>query len=222
MSARSEILARVRAATADVTTPARLIARSDSGSSLATVRTGNQSVDVLDLFAENVADYRAEVLRVAPGEVARAVADVLTQHGLRSVVVPTGLDPDWRAALEPVLTVVTEDDAASAAELDHIDAVVTASAVGIATTGTLVLDHGPGQGRRELTLVPDTHVCVIRDDQVVHDVPEAVRRLGGEAHRGRVLTWVSGPSATSDIELQRVEGVHGPRTLVVVLVAGPA
>lgn len=227
MSARDEILARVRSATSDVTTPARLIAprRGEDGSDGGQVasRWGNQSRAVgesIDLFAENVADYRAEVLRVPAEEVAATVAQTLRRRGLGSVVVPTGLDAGWRAALADVATVVAEGEAGSAAELDRVEAVVTASAVGIATTGTIVLDHGPDQGRRELTLVPDTHVCVIRADQVVHDVPEAVTRLGGEAHRGRPLTWVSGPSATSDIELQRVEGVHGPRTLVVVIAGG--
>ncbi|WP_404386006.1 LUD domain-containing protein [Knoellia locipacati] len=216
--ARDEVLARVRAATSDVTTAPR------PGGNNRPI--GHEVLDerdkVLDLFAENVADYRAEVVRVDAADVAAAVADVLMRRGLGSVVVPAGLDASWSAALADVADVVAESEAGSAAELDRIDAVVTASAVGIATTGTIVLDHGPDQGRRELTLVPDTHVCVIRDDQVVHDVPEAVARLGGEAHRGRPLTWVSGPSATSDIELQRVEGVHGPRTLVVVIAAGAA
>jgi len=223
-TARDEILARVRTATADVTTPPRLTAPGrgegvtdgqDTDSRWGhQVQAGEQTTE---LFAEIVADYRAEVLRVPVDEVAATVAEVLRARGLGSVVVPTGLDAGWRAALAEVSTVVGEDEAGSAAELDRIDAVITACAVGIATTGTIVLDHGPDQGRRELTLVPDTHVCVIRADQVVHDVPEAVTRLGGEAHRGRPLTWVSGPSATSDIELQRVEGVHGPRSLVVVI-----
>ncbi|MFW5473373.1 LutC/YkgG family protein [Knoellia sp. CPCC 206450] len=218
MSARDEILARVRAATADVTTSPRVMASSPSASSLGALRNRHQSDDLVGVFAENVADYRAEVVRVRAAEVPGAVAQVLTRLGLGSVVVPTGLDPAWVAALEAGFDVVREDDAGSATELDRIDAVVTAAALGIAATGTVVLDHGSDQGRRELTLVPDTHVCVVREDQVVDDVPDAVRFLGGEAHRGRPLTWVSGPSATSDIELQRVEGVHGPRTLVVVLV----
>ncbi len=225
MSARDDILARVRAATSDVTTPPRPTAPSQSASSLGTVPTRHPSEErgaTLDLFAENVADYRAEVVRVALRDVPAAVADVLRQHCLGSAVVPDGLDGSWLSALADVADVVPEGAAGSAVELDRIDAVVTASAVGIATTGTIVLDHGPDQGRRELTLVPDTHVCVIRDDQVVHDVPEAVARLGGEAHRGRPLTWISGPSATRDIELQRVEGVHGPRTLVVVIASGSA
>ena len=212
MSARDEILARVRAATADVTTPV-----GPRGATPVVEETSPGPGRSLDLFAENVADYRAEVLRVPADEVASVLASTLRGRGLGSVVVPSGLDEGWRAALAEVVTVVGEGDAGSAANLDRVDAVVTASAVGIASTGTIVLDHGPDQGRRELTLVPDTHVCVIRADQVVHDVPEAVNRLGGEPHRGRPLTWVSGPSATSDIELQRVEGVHGPRTLVVVL-----
>lgn len=213
MSARDEILARVRAATADVTTP---VGARGPVPVIQAVASGAEAT--LDLFAENVADYRATVLRVAPAEVGRALSGVLRDLGRRSVVVPEGLDPQWKQALAEVATIIPEAEATSSRVLDQVEAVVTASAVGIATTGTIVLDHGPDQGRRELTLIPDTHVCVIRDDQVVHDVHEAVVRLRGEAHKGRPLTWVSGPSATSDIELQRVEGVHGPRTLVVVLV----
>jgi L-lactate dehydrogenase complex protein LldG len=160
----------------------------------------------VDLFVERVEDYRATVTRCRPDQVAGTVATVLAGAG--RVVVPEGLGIEVRGG-EP-------DTGLSAVELDRVDAVVTGAAVGIAETGTIVLDHGPGQGRRALTLVPDHHVCVVRVDQVVEDVPAALERL----EPTRPLTWISGPSATSDIELSRVEGVHGPRRLDVVLVEG--
>ncbi len=216
MSARDEILARVRGATADVATtpgdrePVAVVEETSPGVS-----------ETLTLFAENVADYRAQVVRVGPSGVAAAVGQALREHGCRTVVVPDDLDPAWRAAAEGVARVLSGTEATTHLARDTVDAVVTASAVGVATTGTIVLDHRADQGRRELTLVPDTHVCVIRADQVVHDVPEAVARLLPGPDGAWPLTWISGPSATSDIELERVEGVHGPRTLVVVLVEGP-
>jgi L-lactate dehydrogenase complex protein LldG len=217
MSARDEILARVRAAVADVTTepgargPVPVIEASSPGVS-----------ETVELFAENVADYRATVIRTHPAGVATAVAEAVRSSGCRSVVVPSGLDLAWVQAMGEVATVSHEADASTHSELDAVDAVVTGSAVGIATTGTIILDHGADQGRRELTLVPDTHVCVIDADRIVHDVPEAVARLRPAPGLARPLTWISGPSATSDIELQRVEGVHGPRTLIVVIVAASA
>ena len=193
MSAREEILAAVRGAISsarrDVVVPHR-------------VRT--TGVADVDLFAERVADYRATVVRCSADEVEGAIAAAL--HPCSTVVVPEGLP--WHVAGAAV------DDGLSAVALDAIDAVVTAASVGIATTGTIVLSHGPGEGRRALTLVPDLHVCVVRADQVVDDLPAAVALLDPE----RPTTWISGPSATSDIELNRVEGVHGPRTLHVVLV----
>jgi len=170
------------------------------------------SAGVVDRFAETVADYKATVHRAtSEAEVASVLASVL--GGASAVLVPPGL-PAWgdavpgRRADDPPLTV---------AELDTVDAVVTGTAVAIADTGTFVLAAGaPGQGRRAITLVPDHHVCVVRAADVVCSVPEAIARLDPTGP----LTFVSGPSATSDIELARVEGVHGPRRLDVVIV-GP-
>jgi L-lactate dehydrogenase complex protein LldG len=158
---------------------------------------------LLDLFAERVADYRAVVERCTPDELAGRVAAAVEG---RVAVVPEGLGVDVPGAIV--------DTGLTALELDEVDAVVTEAAVGVAETGTIVLEHGAGQGRRALTLVPDLHVCVVRTDQVVPDVPDAVALLDPV----RPQTWISGPSATSDIELDRVEGVHGPRSLHVILV----
>lgn len=210
MGAREEILARVRGATADVDSP--LGAR---GPVPVVSQASPGPEETLNLFAENVADYRARVLRVAPDAVAATVAAVLSESGATSMVVPVGVPAGWvpTSGVE-----VVRDDQLPAARLDEISAVLTAAAVGIATTGTIVLDHTADQGRRALSLVPDLHLCVVGSAQVVHDVPDAVQRLAVEGRNCRPLTWISGPSATSDIELERVEGVHGPRTLVVLLV----
>ncbi|WP_406054707.1 LUD domain-containing protein [Streptomyces sp. NBC_01077] len=175
-------------------------------------RADHAGPDVVGLFAERVAEYRASVVRVPAADAAAAVGRALARTGARSLVVPPGLPEDlvpqgpWsRLEDTPPLTV---------GQLDGTDAVVTTAAIAIAVTGTVILDHGPGQGRRALTLLPDQHVCVVRMDQIVPDVPEALSRLDP----CRPLTLISGPSATSDIELDRVEGVHGPRTLDIVLV----
>jgi L-lactate dehydrogenase complex protein LldG len=195
VNAREEVLGRVRGALAGASA-APAVERSYARSG---TLAGSQ---LLDQFAERVEDYRADVVRCTLPEVEQRIAGLVEG---RSLVVPPGLPwpvPDGRV-----------DDGLSAAELDRVDGVVTAAAVGIAVTGTVVLDHRPDQGRRAISLVPDLHLCVVRADQVVATVPEAVARL--DPHRPQ--TWISGPSATSDIELNRVEGVHGPRRLIVLL-----
>lgn len=217
MSARDEVLAAVRAALApsDVepqghpsSPPARSAPQPNGDGAGSPATASGIVVDragVLDLFAERVADYKAAVTRCSSADLASVVATAL--DGAHSVVVPAGL------GLDVPLAVV--DDFLSSAELDATEAVVTGAAVGIAETGTVVLDHGPGQGRRVVTLLPDLHVCIVRESQVVSAIDEALVRLDPQ----RPQTWISGPSATSDIELSRVEGVHGPRHLHVVLVA---
>lgn len=214
MSARDDILRRVRGALTDVVQPDPALdvpIEWEYGRPTA-------MPDVLDRFVEMCVDYRALVVRVDAVKVAESIATLLGDAGVSSVVLPAGLDPDWRAAVAAAGFIVHEDEPElSRGELDGIDAVVTAAAVGIAETGTIVLDHAADQGRRALTLVPDTHLVVVRADQVVSDVPEAVVRLADTVIEGSPLTWISGPSATSDIELSRVEGVHGPRNLLVIL-----
>ena len=128
-------------------------------------------------------------------------------------MVPDGLPPQWLAGLAAQASLLRDDPALSPRELDRVSAVITGCAVAIAETGTIVLDHGPAQGRRALTLVPDFHLVVVRADQVAADLAEALERLDPS----RPLTFISGPSATSDIELIRVEGVHGPRTLHILI-----
>ena len=197
MSAREEILGGVRRALAGVDSAPVTITRAYRHSAAADSRT-------LDQFVERVEDYQAVVERCTADQVEARIADALPPHA--RAVVPAGLA--WQVPGG------VPDEQLTSTDLDGLDAVVTGAAVGIAETGTIVLSHGPGQGRRALTLVPDLHICVIQADQVVADVPAAVALLDPR----RPTTWISGPSATSDIELQRVEGVHGPRTLHVIVV----
>ncbi|HUA40749.1 MAG TPA: LUD domain-containing protein [Streptosporangiaceae bacterium] len=166
---------------------------------------------LLRLLAERLTDYRALVRVATAATLAGEISSALQRRDARTVVVP----PELRLPL-PDFAEVTIDDQLSAAELDSFDAVITRAAVAIAETGTIILDASPDQGRRAISLVPDYHLCIVTADQVVHLVPEAVARLTAAA--AKPLTWISGPSATSDIELERVEGVHGPRTLEVILV----
>lgn len=215
MSAKQEILERIRSATGDVD---RTVAASEDTPVAWEYHRPTVSGDVLDLFVERVADYKATVVRCPAGEVGERIVDALRQTGARSVVLPAELDAGWRAAIEGTdVTIRSDEPPLTQVELDGTDAVVTAAAVGAAVSGTIMLDHAGDQGRRALSLVPDVHVCVVRADQVVSDVPEAVGRLRGAVQDRRPITWISGPSATSDIELSRVEGVHGPRTLWVIL-----
>jgi L-lactate dehydrogenase complex protein LldG len=169
-----------------------------------------QPADRLSTFIDRLVDYKAEVTRCAPDEIGTAVAGALA--GARRLIVPADVPGDW---LRGYGGTVLPDRGLSVADLDGADAVLTGCAVAIAETGTIVLDGGVAQGRRALTLVPDRYVCVVAADRVVGTVPAALRRLTPT----RPLTFVSGPSATSDIELDRVEGVHGPRRLHVVVVA---
>ena len=212
MTAREEILARIRAALSDVEQPDPAL---DVPIDWEYGRP-TPMPDVLDRFVETVLDYRAVVRRTSEAAIPDANVTLLTEYGVSSLVVPAGLDAAWRQAADDAgVTVHDDTPPLTWAELDAVDGVLTASTVSIAETGTIVLDHGHDQGRRALTLVPDLHLCVVRADQVVSDVPEAVARLHPSA--ARLLTWISGGSATSDIELERVEGVHGPRTLLVIL-----
>ena len=206
MSARDEILASVRTALADGAVPEPV---------LRAYRRGGETsgAKLVDLLYDRLLDYKAEVRRVSEPELRAAIADVCAAHHVSRLGVPPDLRDDWR----PGVVSVVEDGGLSPRELDGLDGVLTACTAAIAETGTLVLAAGPEEGRRALTLVPDLHICVVRESQVVDTVPAAFALLGPLARRP--LTLVSGPSATSDIELSRVEGVHGPRTLV-VLIAG--
>jgi L-lactate dehydrogenase complex protein LldG len=218
-AARAEVLARIRTALASPApgspAPGSPAPEGEAPAGDPVPRAYRISGDLstaqlLDLLAERLRDYGCTVRRTAPGQLMTAVGEALGQRGARRIVAPAGLNLTGL----PSGTEIVADDGLSPAALDAVDGVITGAAVAIAETGTIVLDGSPDQGRRALSLVPDYHLCLVRANQVVALVPEALARLDP----GRPLTWISGPSATSDIELDRVQGVHGPRTLDVILV----
>jgi L-lactate dehydrogenase complex protein LldG len=216
-SAREEVLARIRAALADVPAAERpqdvAVARDYRRAGML------RGEDLIELFEQRLGDYGADVRRVGAADVTQAVSDQCRGWGLVRVVVAPGAPRAWwPSGVETI-----RDIGLDAHALDAIDGAVTGCAVAIAETGTLVLDAGERSGRRIITLVPDHHICIVERDQVVELVPEAIAALAPAAVQRRApITFVSGPSASSDIELSRVEGVHGPRNLLVLIVDDPA
>ena len=211
-SAREEILGRIRRALADVPKDEPTEVSRDYLQEHGT-RT---EAETIDLLAENLADYRAHVHRSTEAELPATIARLLTAHSTTSVAVPDALPEAWLTRIPESVTRVPDSAELTARRLDEVHSVISGCVLAIAETGTIILDGGPGQGRRMLTLVPDHHICVVRvPEQVVGSVPQAFAR--GVLDPARPQTWIAGPSATSDIELDRVEGVHGPRTLEVVL-----
>lgn len=211
MSSREEILRRIRSAKGGASTAAAAFA----GWGVVPreyKRAGNRVREVvLELLEDRLRDYDAAVARCERGGVAQKIEAMLIHRGKRRIVIPPGIQPEWLPSGFEFL----RDDALPAATLDTVDGVLTGSTVAIAETGTVVLQNVTGQGRRAVSLVPDYHLCVVRVEDVVETVPEAMARLRGTA--GLATTFVSGPSATADIEMTRIKGVHGPRFLDVIL-----
>ncbi len=204
MTAREEVLARVRSAIGPGTQPTGDIPRA--------YRMTTQ--DGLDAFLERLAHYDARAIQTDATDLDATVRTTLEDRGARDVITPDGIPDGW---LSPKVNPLKDHPPLDNETLDGADGVVTTCALAIAQTGTIVLDGGPGMGRRALTLLPDYHLCVVRAERIVPSVPEALGRLDPT----RPLTFISGPSATVDIEMVRVKGVHGPRTLDVILVAAP-
>jgi L-lactate dehydrogenase complex protein LldG len=216
MNAREEVLARI--ADAHRAAPPPNLRYEDISREYRT--TSDSPAEMLtELLIDRLVDYRALVRQCSVDDLGATVAHALAERGADTVAAAAGLDPSWTSNLSvAVLTDgLSEDDQLSVSELDGVDGVITSCAVAIAETGTLILDGSAGQGRRVITLIPDYHLCVVFVDQIVPDVPQALARLEAT----RPLTMISGQSATSDIELNRVEGAHGPRTLEVIIV-GPS
>ena len=213
MNARQEILARI--AEAHRAAPPPKLGYEDISREYRTA--SDSSLEALtELLIDRLVDYRALVRQCSNDDLGVTIAQALSERGADTVVADAGVEPSWmvKVPVDVLTDASAPDDQLSISQLETVDGVITGCAVAIAETGTLILDGSPGQGRRVLTLIPDYHLCVVFPDQIVADVPQALARLEAT----RPLTMISGPSATSDIELNRVEGVHGPRTLEVIIV----
>ncbi len=217
-SAREEMLHRIHTALRDVPAeeqPQDVMVMRDYRRSDAAAPQD----EVVERFVERVAEYKVTVRRIEEDSLPQAIATVCTARSVRRLVIPKDLPEHW---LPAGVERLQDDSTLTYQQLDTSDGVLTGCALGIAQTGTIVLDGGAHQGRRIITLLPDYHLCVVSEDQIVNLVPEAIARLGDAVLRHRrPITFISGPSATSDIELNRVEGVHGPRTLDVLVVRIP-
>ncbi len=208
MTAREDILDRVRAAVAGSPVVRRPAEPSDP-------LAGTPADAAIERFVDRIVDYKAGIDRIAPGGIAVAVAAACRTHTIGSLLISAGVPAEWLVGVaEGGVRLVPDSAELTLTDLDAIDGLLSGCAVAVAETGTIVLDGSAGQGRRVASLVPDVHLCVVAADQLVTSVPQAVARLDGT----RPATWISGGSATSDIELNRVEGVHGPRTLHVLFV----
>lgn len=219
--ARAEMLRRIRAALADIPhdeTPDTVAVKRDYIQSEPVERD-----ELVRRFVERVSEYKAQVRAVREDHLARSIANACATRSVKQLAVPADIPTTWQTDLTVGGVELLRDDANTAplsyGQLDSSDGVLTGCALAIAQTGTIVLDAGAYQGRRVLTLLPDYHLCIVYEDQIVGMVPQAIERLTDAAReQRRPITFISGPSATSDIELNRVEGVHGPRTLEVLVV----
>ncbi|MBL1073552.1 LUD domain-containing protein [Nocardia sp. 2] len=216
MTARETVLARVREALADLPADRRTTTVPREYLRHAPGLDPHDHDAVVSLFIERLKHYGAQSHRVHAAALPDTIAAALRGRDAHSVIAPAGVPASWLAgwAAEPGNRVLSDDPQLSPAELDAVDAVVTGCAAAVADSGTVVLDGGPGQGRRAPTLVPDCHICVVRAEQIASSIPEIIGLLDPQQPH----TWFSGPSATVDIEMIRVQGVHGPRRLVVVIV----
>jgi L-lactate dehydrogenase complex protein LldG len=211
MTSREEVLARIRRALGPAGAGGDSAPEGGAAAYGHRTRSTADSAHLVSLLTERLSDYGSSVRHCTAGQLGRELAEALASRGVARAVVA----PDFEVGLLPEGVQCVADHGLTAVELDTFDAVITMATVVIAETGTIVLDGSTGQGRRALSLIPDYHLCIVRERQVVGLVPEALARLQPE----RPLTWISGPSATSDIELDRVEGVHGPRTMEVIVVS---
>jgi L-lactate dehydrogenase complex protein LldG len=212
VTAREEVLRRIRAAKGGVATAEAARAGWNAVERKYRREATRTREVILELLVDRLLDYDAHVVRAVHVDVRTAVARMLGERKAKRMVVPRGLAAEWL----PVGVEFVVDEGLPAAELDQVDGVMTGATLAIAETGTVVLQNVAGQGRRAVTLVPDYHLCVVRIEDVVETVPEAIGRL--QATAGLATTFVSGPSATADIEMTRIKGVHGPRFLDVILV----
>lgn len=208
MNAREEILERIRTALKDSPDIPEVPREYRSTSSL-------DEDALIDLLVDRLVDYKANVFVVGSEDVQARIKELL--GNVRSYVVPHGFNSGWLAGIDRQpgngCVLDSAETPLTVGDLDTIDVVVTGSAAAVAETGTIILDGSADQGRRAITLIPDHHICVVKVSDIAGILPEALRRIDGT----RPLTMISGPSATSDIELERVEGVHGPRRLDVII-----